>query len=49
MEAARSRFADVDFALETTLFARYNILYRAPPRCSSKLTPLPNMVLSLFG
>ena len=49
IEAARSRLMDVDIALESTHFAKHNILVQSSAAMLSQANGIPNVALQLLG
>lgn len=49
IEAARSRLMDVDIAMESTHFARHNILVQSSAAMLSQANGIPNIALQLLG
>jgi flagellin len=49
IEAARSRLMDVDIAIESTHFARHNILVQSSAAMLSQANGIPNIALQLLG
>ena len=49
LEAAHGRIMDADIAMESTKFARYNILVQASIRMTAQANQLSNVALSLIG
>jgi len=49
IEAARSRLMDVDIALESTHFAKHNILVQSSAAMLSQANGIPNIALQLLG
>jgi flagellin len=49
LESARSRLMDVDIAVESTHFAKHNILVQSSAAMLSQANSLPNVALQLLG
>jgi flagellin-like hook-associated protein FlgL len=49
LESARSRLMDVDIAVESTHFAKHNILVQSSAAMLSQANSLPNIALQLLG
>jgi len=49
LESARSRLMDVDIAIESTHFAKHNILVQSSAAMLSQANSLPNVALQLLG
>jgi flagellin len=49
IEAARSRLMDVDIAMESTHFAKHNILVQSSAAMLSQANGIPNIALQLLG
>jgi flagellin len=49
IEAARSRLMDVDIAIESTNFAKHNILVQSSAAMLSQANGIPNIALQLLG
>jgi len=49
IEAARSRLMDVDIAIESTHFAKHNILVQSSAAMLSQANGIPNVALQLLG
>ena len=49
LEAAHGRIMDADIAMESTKFARYNILVQASASMTAQANQLSNVALSLIG
>ena len=49
MEAAHGRIMDTDVALESTRFARHNILVQASAAMTAQANQLTNVALQLIG
>ena len=49
LEAAHGRIMDADIALESTRFARYNVLVQAGAAMTAQANQLTNVALSLLG
>ena len=49
LEAAHGRIMDADIALESTRFARHNILVQASASMTAQANQLSNVALSLIG
>jgi flagellin len=49
IESARSRLMDVDIAIESTHFAKHNILVQSSAAMLSQANSLPNVALQLLG
>ena len=49
VEAAHSRLHDVDFSLESTAFAKHNILTQSAAAMLSQANSVPNVALQLLG
>jgi flagellin len=49
IEAARSRLMDVDIAIESTHFAKHNILVQSSAAMLSQANGIPNIALQLLG
>ena len=49
LEAAHGRIMDADIALESTRFARYNVLVQASAAMTAQANQMTNIALSLLG
>jgi flagellin len=49
LEAAHGRIMDADIALESTRFARYNVLVQASAAMTAQANQMTNVALSLLG
>jgi flagellin len=49
LEAAHGRIMDADIALESTRFARHNVLVQAGAAMTAQANQLTNVALSLIG
>jgi len=49
LEAAHGRIMDADIALESTRFARHNVLVQAGAAMTAQANQLTNVALSLLG
>ena len=49
LEAAHGRIMDADIALESTRFAKYNVLVQAGAAMTAQANQLTNVALALLG
>jgi flagellin len=49
LESAHGKIMDADIAMESTRFARYNILVQASASMTAQANQLSNVALSLIG